>query len=38
MMLGMERLQQARNAGEVVAIWGDFDADGITSTAFCGKD
>lgn len=29
----MERLQQACKTGEVVAIWGDFDADGITSTA-----
>ncbi|ARV57580.1 single-stranded-DNA-specific exonuclease RecJ [Nostocales cyanobacterium HT-58-2] len=29
----VERLQQARDAGEKVAIWGDFDADGITSTA-----
>jgi single-stranded-DNA-specific exonuclease len=27
------RLQQACRTGEVVAIWGDFDADGITSTA-----
>ncbi|BAY32519.1 single-stranded-DNA-specific exonuclease RecJ [Nostoc carneum NIES-2107] len=27
------RLQLARNAGEKVAIWGDFDADGITSTS-----
>ena len=29
----VERLQQACTTGEVVAIWGDFDADGITSTA-----
>ncbi|MEI2578370.1 single-stranded-DNA-specific exonuclease RecJ [Scytonema sp. PRP1] len=29
----VERLQQARDAGEKIAIWGDFDADGITSTA-----
>src|SRR3712207_6207982 len=29
----VERLQQACKAGEVVAIWGDFDADGISSTA-----
>jgi single-stranded-DNA-specific exonuclease len=29
----IDRLQQARNRGEKVAIWGDFDADGITSTA-----
>ena len=27
------RIQQARNSGEKVAIWGDFDADGITSTS-----
>lgn len=33
MNLAVERLQQARNQGEKVAIWGDFDADGITSTA-----
>ncbi|MBD0345843.1 MAG: DHH family phosphoesterase [Coleofasciculus sp. Co-bin14] len=29
----VERLLQATRTGEVVAIWGDFDADGITSTA-----
>ncbi|RCJ41246.1 single-stranded-DNA-specific exonuclease RecJ [Nostoc minutum NIES-26] len=29
----VERLQTARNAGQKIAIWGDFDADGITSTA-----
>ncbi|MBD2435985.1 DHH family phosphoesterase [Nostoc sp. FACHB-110] len=33
MHLAVARLQQARNTGEKVAIWGDFDADGITSTA-----
>ncbi|MDF2389191.1 DHH family phosphoesterase, partial [Nostoc ellipsosporum NOK] len=33
MQLAVERLQKARNFGEKVAIWGDFDADGITSTA-----
>ncbi|MBU7581429.1 MAG: DHH family phosphoesterase [Nostoc sp. TH1S01] len=33
MHLAVARLQQARNLGEKVAIWGDFDADGITSTA-----
>ncbi|MBE9006012.1 single-stranded-DNA-specific exonuclease RecJ [Fortiea sp. LEGE XX443] len=33
MHIAVERLQQARNTGEKVAIWGDFDADGITSTA-----
>jgi len=33
MQWAVERLQQACNSGELVAIWGDFDADGITSTA-----
>ncbi|QLE55898.1 single-stranded-DNA-specific exonuclease RecJ [Nostoc sp. TCL26-01] len=33
MNLAVDRLQQARQAGEKIAIWGDFDADGITSTA-----
>ncbi|KOP23787.1 single-stranded DNA exonuclease [Hapalosiphon sp. MRB220] len=33
MHLAVERLQQAWETGEKVAIWGDFDADGITSTA-----
>ncbi|MBD2596352.1 DHH family phosphoesterase [Nostoc spongiaeforme FACHB-130] len=33
MHLAVARLQQARKLGEKVAIWGDFDADGITSTA-----
>ncbi|MFB2771421.1 DHH family phosphoesterase [Pelatocladus sp. BLCC-F211] len=33
MHLAVERLQQAWQTGEKVAIWGDFDADGITSTA-----
>ncbi len=33
MRWAVERLQQARKAGERVAIWGDFDADGITATA-----
>ncbi len=27
------RLQQARHNHEIVAIWGDFDADGVTATA-----
>ncbi len=29
----VQRLQQARSQGEIVAIWGDFDADGVTATA-----
>ena len=33
MHLAVERLQLARDRGEKVVIWGDFDADGITSTA-----
>jgi len=33
MHLAIARLQKARNGHEKVAIWGDFDADGITSTA-----
>jgi len=33
MQLAVERLQQARERKEVVAIWGDFDADGLTATA-----
>jgi len=33
MQLAVERLQLARDRCERVAIWGDFDADGITSTA-----
>ncbi|MGD1875583.1 MAG: DHH family phosphoesterase [Mastigocoleus sp.] len=33
MHLAMERLNKARNTGEKVCIWGDFDADGITSTS-----
>ncbi|MBW4615672.1 MAG: DHH family phosphoesterase [Desmonostoc vinosum HA7617-LM4] len=33
MHLAIARLQQVRNTQEKVAIWGDFDADGITSTA-----
>lgn len=33
MQWAVERLQQACQTGEMVAIWGDFDADGITSTA-----
>ncbi|WGV24290.1 single-stranded-DNA-specific exonuclease RecJ [Halotia branconii] len=33
MHLAVARLQQARHAGEKIAIWGDFDADGITATS-----
>ncbi len=33
MLLAVKRLRQARETGEKIAIWGDFDADGITSTA-----
>ena len=33
MKWAVRRLQQAWEAGEKVAIWGDFDADGITSTS-----
>ncbi len=33
MQLALQRLQQAIDQGEKVAIWGDFDADGITATA-----
>lgn len=33
MQLAVARLQLARQQGEKVFIWGDFDADGITATA-----
>jgi single-stranded-DNA-specific exonuclease len=33
MDLAMTRLQQARKHNDKIAIWGDFDADGITATA-----
>ncbi|WP_392479751.1 DHH family phosphoesterase [Nostoc sp. C110] len=33
MDLAIARLQQAYNAKEKIAIWGDFDADGITATS-----
>ena len=33
MKWAVQRLKQAREAGENVAIWGDFDADGITATS-----
>jgi single-stranded-DNA-specific exonuclease len=29
----IDRIQQARNNSEKIVIWGDFDADGITSTS-----
>ncbi|MCY7322461.1 MAG: single-stranded-DNA-specific exonuclease RecJ, partial [Phormidesmis sp. CAN_BIN36] len=29
----VDRLQQAHQAGETIAIWGDIDADGVTATA-----
>lgn len=33
MARAVARVQQARQAAEQVAIWGDFDADGVTATA-----
>ncbi|MGK7949269.1 MAG: single-stranded-DNA-specific exonuclease RecJ [Xenococcaceae cyanobacterium] len=33
MNMAVTRLQQARNNREKVTIWGDFDADGVTSTS-----
>jgi single-stranded-DNA-specific exonuclease len=33
MHLAMARLQQGRDNNDKIAIWGDFDADGITATA-----
>ncbi len=33
MQLAVARLQQACNNSEKIAIWGDFDADGITATS-----
>lgn len=33
MTAAVERLVQARDRNEKVAIWGDFDADGLTATA-----
>ncbi|MBE9054857.1 single-stranded-DNA-specific exonuclease RecJ [Sphaerospermopsis sp. LEGE 08334] len=33
MQLAVNRLKKAAISGEKIAIWGDFDADGITSTA-----
>ncbi len=33
MKWAVQRLWQAREQGEIVTIWGDFDADGVTATA-----
>ncbi len=33
MNLAVNRLQAAMEGGEAVAIWGDFDADGVTATS-----
>ncbi|MGB2924067.1 MAG: single-stranded-DNA-specific exonuclease RecJ [Limnothrix sp.] len=33
MKWAMSRLVQARNTQEKIAIWGDFDADGVTATS-----
>jgi single-stranded-DNA-specific exonuclease len=33
MQRAIDRLVQAREQQEIVAIWGDFDADGVTATA-----
>ena len=33
MLQAVKRLRLSRDTGEKIAIWGDFDADGITSTA-----
>ncbi|MEM9090195.1 MAG: single-stranded-DNA-specific exonuclease RecJ [Cyanobacteria bacterium P01_F01_bin.53] len=33
MVWAVDRLVEARDRHETVAIWGDFDADGVTSTA-----
>lgn len=33
MHAAVKRLKQAWESGETVAIWGDFDADGVTATA-----
>ena len=33
MVWAIDRIRQARQTGEQVAVWGDFDADGITATA-----
>jgi single-stranded-DNA-specific exonuclease len=33
MIFAIKRLQKAREKGEKVTIWGDFDADGVTATS-----
>lgn len=33
MVAAVARILQARTANETIAIWGDFDADGVTATA-----
>jgi len=33
MQWAVDRLGQAHEKGEAIAIWGDFDADGVTATA-----
>ena len=33
MRWAVDRLQSAYQTGETIAIWGDFDADGVTATA-----
>jgi single-stranded-DNA-specific exonuclease len=33
MRWAVDRLRQARDQQEIIAIWGDFDADGVTATA-----
>ncbi len=33
MQLAVDRLMKSRSLGEKIAIWGDFDADGITATS-----
>ncbi len=33
MKWAMQRIVQAREQGEKIAIWGDFDADGVTATS-----
>ncbi|MDD2695409.1 MAG: single-stranded-DNA-specific exonuclease RecJ [Anaerolineales bacterium] len=35
--LAVERLQHAIRAGELVAVYGDYDADGVSATALLGQ-